>query len=209
MKPDLRSNVSLVNREVEGRKPLPDSSLNIATLMEAHQQGDPHAFESLLQCFKGDLWGYLVNRVHTHQDAEDLFQEICLKVLKNLGSLREPARFRSWLFSIAMNTVRSFFRKKAVIKAFPGEAGNPETDPPSREPGAQARLESREELQRLRQCIHALSERDREVLLLDAMAGLPQQDIARQLGLNLNTVKTIIRRSKIKLARMMVEVAHG
>jgi RNA polymerase sigma factor (sigma-70 family) len=72
----------------------------------------------------------------------------------------------------------------------------------------QTTLERKQHLQRLKHCLLKLPERDREVLLLDAMADLPQQEIAARMDLNLNTVKTIIRRAKIKLARWMVEVTH-
>ncbi len=184
---------------------LQETMLKTTNLIVAHKQGDPRAFEMLLEDFKGDLWGYLVNRVHGTHDAEDLYQEICMKVLKNMGTLREPSRFRSWLFAIAANAVRSFFRAK------PNHVFEEERDAlklPSPNASADNNLVRKQQLVQLRRCIHALPERDREVLLLDVMAQLPQQDIAGKMDLNLNTVKTIIRRSKIKLARMMAEVAH-
>jgi len=179
----------------------------IDTWMRAHLNGDPKAFGRILESYKGHLWGYLVNHVQRHQDAEDLFQEINLKVLENLGKLRDPSRFRSWLFSIAMNSVRSFYRKVTPF-SLDGE-DNAGARLVSAADGPQKTLEKSERTLLLRRCIQQLPERDRQVVLLNNMAELAQQDIADQLNLNLNTVKTIIRRARIKLARMMAEVTHG
>ena len=51
-------------------------------------------------------------------DAEDLTQEIFIQAFKNLSKLKAPDRFRSWLFSIALNRVRDFFRKQRVRRVF-------------------------------------------------------------------------------------------
>ena len=185
-----------------------ESTASVATLMQAHRHGDPFALSRLLEMYKADLWGFLVNRLPSNFDADDLYQDICMKVLRHVNELREPDRFRSWLFSIAMNTVRSHYRRKPIATFDPQTLLN---DPglTSAAPTAQFALEQRERRRQLKHCLDRLPERDREVLLLDVMAELPQQDIATQMELNLNTVKTILRRTKIKLARMMVEVAHG
>ncbi len=178
--------------------------------MKAHAQGDPEAFTLLLDDVKNDLWGYLVNQVPVRQDAEDLYQEISLKAYKNLKRLRDPAKFRSWLFSIAVNSVRSFFRRKPMLSLehLGGEAAGPARERAALKADMTQALALNEELSRLRRCIHDLPEREKEILLLEVMAELPQKEIADRLGLNLNTVKTIIRRSKIKLARMMVEAGY-
>ena len=187
-----------------------DPTLDIGTLLKAHREGDPTAFEKILGRFENDLWGFLVNRVQARHDAEDLYQEINLKVYRNLGSLKDPGKIRSWLFSIALNSVRSFFRKKPELSLVTTDQEDKERvfDVVSPEPGADSGLEKAETLKRLRQCILRLPQRDREILLLDVMADVPQQDIARQMDLNTNTVKTILRRAKIKLARMMAEAEH-
>jgi len=176
----------------------------IISLMDAGRKGDREAYAQLLDRYKQDLWGYLVNHLRKREDAEDLYQEISLKVFGHLGELRDPARFRSWLFSIAVNAVRSFYRKKKPVlddERLALEAANPDQTP-------LAVLERHERGKLLRRCLKQLAEREREVLLLDVMAELPQADIAQQLDLNLNTVKTILRRTRIKLARMMTEAAN-
>lgn len=75
--------------------------------------------------------------------------------------------------------------------------------------GQEEAVTVRERFDLLGRCLQRLPQRDREVLILATMSGLPQQDIADQCNMNLNTVKTIIRRAKIKLARFMTEVEYG
>lgn len=183
-------------------------SEEIKALLEQHLNGDADAWMKLIEPHRSDLWGYLVNHVPNHADAEDLYQDVNMKVMGNLGNLKDPSRLRSWLFSIAMNSVRSFFRKKRPVaieetrdSMVPVWSGKTET------PIEQ--LEKRERINLMKHCIKQLPDRDRDVLLLDVMAEMPQKEIAEELGLNINTVKTITRRAKIKLARMMAEVSHG
>ena len=187
-----------------------NSTTETRNLIEAHAHGDPHAFSKLLDHYQGDLWGYLVNHMHRRQDAEDLYQDIMVRALNKMGTLRDPGKFRSWLFAIAINAVRSFFRRRPMVSLDHDEKGDYLLPPnPSANPNPHVQLEKQEQLKHLRLAMRHLPERDRQILLLDTMAELPQQEIADQLNLNLNTVKTIIRRAKIKLASFMVEVAHG
>lgn len=183
-------------------------SEEIRALLEQHLAGDDDAWLKLIEPHRSDLWGYLVNHVPNRADAEDLYQDMNIKILKNLGKLQDPGSLRSWLFSIAMNSVRSFFRKKRAVPV--PEIHDHEKPVWSRETtGPLEDLQHNERLSLMRHCIKQLPERDRDVLLLDVMAEMPQQEIAEALGLNINTVKTITRRAKIKLARLMAEVAHG
>lgn len=155
-----------------------------------------------------DLWGYLLHHVANRSDAEDLFQEVNLKALEHLHSVREPERFRPWLFSIAMNSVRSFFRRRRP-ESLDAREEEGSLQLASAAPSAQAQLEHDQQLRLLRSCLAKLPERDRDILLLEVMAELPQKDIAQQLDLNLNTLKTLTRRAKIKLARLMAEANDG
>lgn len=176
-------------------------------LMQAHFQGDSGAFPRLMEYYRRDLWGFLRNRLHSHADAEDLFQDICLKVYDKLATLKDPKSFRSWLFAIALNRVRNFFSKRPMVSL---EADQAQESGPSivlvdgeRLPPEQLVLQ--QDLGQLRRHLSALKERDRDILLLDVIGEVPQQQIADLYDMNLNSVKTVIRRAKIKLARLMAE----
>lgn len=162
--------------------------------------GKEEQFETLMAEVRDDLWGFLYNRVRNQSDAEDLFQEICLKAYSHMDQLRDPRKSRSWLFSVALNSVRSFFRKKRPQPLTEVEEANLITE---QDPVGNMHQEKR--LHHLRECILNLPERDRDLILLDIMAEWGQAEIADKFGLNTNTVKTILRRARIKLARAMAE----
>ncbi|CAM2066523.1 RNA polymerase sigma factor [Sulfidibacter corallicola] len=180
-------------------------------LMKAHFNGDPAAFPQLFEHYRHDLWCFLRYRMNSRHDAEDLFQDVCLKVFNKLDTLKDPNAFRSWLFAIAANAVRSFFRGRKKVVSL--DRNYEDEDLPRFElaeegPDAFRSLHVKREVQLLRECLVRLSERDREILLLDTVAEIPQREIADMFDMNLNTVKTIIRRARIKLARAMAEAEH-
>jgi len=184
----------------------------IDLLITQFGSGDPDAFTALIAPLKSDLWGFLINHTKSVSDAEDLFQEICLKIAKKINTLKNRSRFRSWVFSIAINSVRSFYRgPKPVLQTIDNsQNGNfPAMELKSCQADPEKQLAHREKLAFLKSCMAELPKKDRELLLLDAMGDLPQKDIATMMDLNLNTVKTLIRRARIKLARRMAEVCGG
>lgn len=203
MVPDVAKSMLAGSEQSSARATPPDHE----ALMQAHLQGDTNAFPQLMEYYRRDLWGFLRNRLHSQADAEDLFQEVCLKVFDKLATLKDPAKFRSWLFAIALNHVRKFFSKRKAISLDEdaAEEGGPSIVlvDPTRSPAEQ--LELKGDLVKLRRHLHVLKERDRDILLLDVIAEVPQQRIADIYDMNLNSVKTIIRRAKIKLARLMAE----
>lgn len=195
-----------------GRGFVKRTSEPLAPLVSSYQAGNKDALERLLLELRRDLWAFLLNHGLARADAEDLFQEICMKISRKIKTLKKPEACRSWVFAIALNSVRSFCRRRVVVSV-------PWEDEPmqssqhcavGRAPlNPEQSLQRSERMKALRTAIGRLSSRDREVLLLDTMAEMPQKEIAQLLGLNLNTVKTVIRRSKIRVARYMVEAQHG
>lgn len=173
-------------------------------LVAAAQAGDMQAFDSLVMSYRDDLWGFLLGRAGQVSDAEDLFQDVWVQVQRKLHQLREVGRFRSWLFAIAINAVRAQSRRLGRQRAM----FNPleDTQTASGNPGPDRRVAGSQRWSALRDGLQKLSPRQREMLLLEAVSDMPQKDIAELVGANLNTVKTNIRRARIKLARHLAEV---
>ena len=69
------------------------------------------------------------SRTGSRMDAEDLTQEIFIKMSKGLSRLRDPARFRGWLYLIAVNRVRDFHRKKRLLSFFVSQTALKEKEP--------------------------------------------------------------------------------
>lgn len=177
-----------------------------ARLVRMFQASDPNAFEGLVDLVRHDLWQYLVNQRIQLSDAEDLFQEVLLKLLQNLRHLKQPERFRSWLFAIALNQVRSFYRQRSPQSL--DQLQEQGLDPKTTSANANRELVSKERLAGLRAILQDLPERERHLFLLDRFAGLQQAEIADLFELNLNTVKTLLRRTRIHIVKAMKEAGY-
>src|SRR5271170_7599831 len=93
--------------------PLPEIALQEETqLVEKAQQGDSLAFGSLVEPWRKPLFGYIYRMVTLRQDAEDLLQDVLVRVLEGIRTYRGEARFKSWLFGIATHVCLDHLRAK-------------------------------------------------------------------------------------------------
>ena len=81
-------------------------------LVERARQGDRDAFGSLVEPWRKPLFGYIYRMVTLRQDAEDLLQDVFIRVLEDIRSYRGEARFKSWLFGIATHACLDHLRKR-------------------------------------------------------------------------------------------------
>ncbi|MFI9150151.1 sigma-70 family RNA polymerase sigma factor [Streptomyces sp. NPDC053367] len=86
------------------------SSRGEAALVKAAQQGDRRAQQELVTAYLPLVYNIVGRALDGHADVDDVVQETMIRALGGLGSLRDPAGFRSWLVAIAMNRVRSRHR---------------------------------------------------------------------------------------------------
>lgn len=104
-----------------------------ARLVAAAREGDERAFVQLLEPWRGPLFGYIYRMVTHRQDAEDLLQDVLVRVLENLREFRGDARFKSWVFGIATHVCldhlrgRRRWRVEGQLEAEKAAEGNPET----------------------------------------------------------------------------------
>ena len=85
-----------------------------AQLIEAYRNGEHSALAELWLKYHRLVYGIAVSIVESHEDAEDLRQEIFLKVYNNLSNLRKPEKFVSWLRTITRNTCRSWLSQRTL-----------------------------------------------------------------------------------------------
>jgi len=159
------------------------------------QLGEREAFDELIQRWHGPIRQYLRNL--TDDDAaQDIAQDIWLRVLRGIGRLRDPARLRSWLFGIAHRTWIDTLRKKyAVVDVNLDEADQHELP----DPMAEAALE--QELTALEHELSRLPAIEREALTLFYLRELSLQEIAQALEIPVGTVKSRLHRARGMLRR--------
>jgi len=93
-------------------QPLPQPSRDELELLERARAGDPAALASLVEPWRKPLIGYIYRMITQRQDAEDLLQDVLVRVLENIREYRGEAPFKSWLFGIATHVCLDHLRKK-------------------------------------------------------------------------------------------------
>lgn len=186
-----------------------------AEMLARHIEGDPRAFEELVGRFGPKVYGYLVRAGVRAETQDDLFQETFMRVHLSARRYDPHYPFRVWLFAIAHNVLRSHFRKQKVRRIFTSWWKRPSgkdphaecqpMDPPDGQPGVHQKAEGRENVLWLESALSGLPEGQRRALLLTQVEGLSLKEAARILDVPVPTVKTWIRRGRLKLARAYAE----
>jgi RNA polymerase sigma-70 factor (ECF subfamily) len=96
-------------------------------LVERAQHGDRDAFGSLVEPWRKPLFGYIYRMVTLRQDAEDLLQDVLVRVLENIREYRGEARFKSWLFGIATHACLDHLRNRKRWRVEAQRIGEQET----------------------------------------------------------------------------------
>jgi RNA polymerase sigma-70 factor (ECF subfamily) len=84
-------------------------------LMQDYSQGRQSAFDTLYQRHADSTYRYFVKQVHTHAIAEELYQELWLRVIKNRAGYKVQAAFTTWLYRIGRNLIIDYYRKHQKV----------------------------------------------------------------------------------------------
>ncbi len=145
-------------------------------------------------------------RTRSKLDAEDITQDVFLQAYKHLGRLKSPAVFRSWLYQIAVNRVRDFYRKKKFRSLFGFVSVDEEYFQEPAEmavaPEAGEGLDRQDFWRQIKALLTSLSKMEREVFLLRFFDQLSIKEMSTALKKNESTVKTHLYRAlrKVKAA---------
>ena len=189
----------------EPRLPTPDTSSHVTFLVEKARGGSRTAFNELVDLFQKDVFRMVFYRTLFRMDAEDLTQDIFIQAFKNMSRLKTPDRFRSWLFSISLNRIRDFHRKKRFMTLFGFSTGSDELDQPDAEihenPDALDNIMRQDFWKQIKLLLNKLPRMEREVFILKFMDHLSIKEISRVLGKSESTIKTHLYRALEKFRK--------
>ena len=178
-----------------------DNDNQITQLVEKIRTGNNASMEQLVDHFYGDIFRMVYYRVPSRMDAEDLTQEIFMQMIKSLPNLKDSSLLKHWLFRIALNRIRDFYRKKSILSFF-GSTVEKDVDLPVKADSCSDPLKNimHKEFQlQLRKFSESLSRGEREVFTLRFLDQLEIKEIVQILQKNENTVKTHLYRALKKL----------
>jgi RNA polymerase sigma-70 factor (ECF subfamily) len=181
-----------------------------AQLIERCLEKDNAAWEQVVVRFKRKVFHIAYKFTGKHDEAEDLTQEIFLKVFKSLDKFHRDADFGTWLTSVARNycidRYRANKREKEVLVddlvAFDLAPASPGSNP-------HRALEDRDRRSFLRRGLEALPSKLREAVVLRDLQGLSYQEMADRLGLPEGTVKSRINRGREELSRLLLRAQQA
>jgi RNA polymerase sigma-70 factor, ECF subfamily len=152
--------------------------------------------------FHGRLRSFVSRRVKQSADAEDVVQEIFLRIHRNLSTVKDEARLPAWIFKVARNAIVDYFRKNAR----PTEALAENFDLPAATEEPETDYAALNELAHcLEPMIEALPESYRHAVRLTELRGVAQSVAAKQTGLSVSGMKTRVQRGRRKLKAMLLQ----
>jgi RNA polymerase sigma-70 factor (ECF subfamily) len=168
-----------------------------AELVTLSQQGNLQAFNDLAHRWDGSLFRFARRTLGDDEEARDVCQEALTKAYLNIGRLRDPAKFKSWVHHIALNLCRDRFRsprRRAVTAEYEeGEAGEMHLVEAMGNAQTGEREERRVLLGRLLEGVMGrLPEEQRTAILLREYQGFTSEEIAEITGVPATTVRTRI-----------------
>ena len=178
--------------------------VSIDAIIQRAGNGDQDAWSTIVRTYHRKVFNIAYRVVGTYEEAEDLTQDIFLKVFRSLSTFDQRANFQTWLISVSRNfcidRYRSGRRDRAVF-AREVDTSTLQTEAPGMNPHARVELHDRVAL--LREALRALSPPLRTAVMLRDIHELSYQEIAAQLGVAEGTVKSRINRGRAELARQI------
>ncbi|MFQ6043592.1 MAG: sigma-70 family RNA polymerase sigma factor, partial [Candidatus Poribacteria bacterium] len=165
-----------------------------AELIKRTLAGDDAAFGFLVDKYKGAVHALAYRKIGDFQIAEEITQDAFMKAYRNLGNLKDPARFPGWLYVIAARCCISWQRKKRLPTQSLEEVN--ETQMRSLNWSKYMDTRAREQVH---DALESLPESERTVLTLYYLGGLTCEEIARFIGTSRNAVKGRLYRARCRM----------
>lgn len=184
-------------------------------LMLDVKAGDEASFELLLRKYRTSLVNFLHRMVRNSAEAEDLAQEVFLRVYRARKQYAPNAKFTTWLFHIASNLALNALRDDRYRQmevsldqpAEPGDSKQVAMQLPDSRPGVEQQLVARDRAAMIRHAIEALPEKQRAAVLLHKYHELDYAEIARILDCSESALKSLLFRAyetlRIELAPLV------
>ena len=185
--------------------PPPPQEIN--QLVERCLRGDQSAWNEIVRLYRRRVFNVAYKFVGRHDEAEDLTQDVFLKLFKSLDTFDRRANFSTWLVSVSRNLCIDHYRRvrreRDLVKHDVDVVSLPR---PSSDDNAYATLERRDQVAMLREALAKLAPSLRSAIVLRDIQELSYHEIARRLRVPEGTVKSRINRGRGELARQLVRL---
>ena len=162
--------------------------------MLRYASGDPGAFQQLYERHRGGLYRYFL-RQNNGSVAEELFQDVWMRVIKSRKRYRPEAAFKTWLYTLAHNRLVDHWRREGArpVEQSAADDDCPEMSAPDTNPGPSRLVDLRDCIEQLLQLVSGLPDVQRQTFLLRHEAGMSLAQIARAMSTGTETAKSRLR----------------
>lgn len=185
-------------------------------LMLRVRADEPGAFEELVEQYQNRLVAVLHHLLGNPEEAEDLAQEVFLRVYRSRARYRPRAKFSTWLFTIANNLALNALRtrqRKPVVTLDVHDSGPLGPRPAEqlvrdRNHQPMQHMQQQELAAIIRQALDGLNERQRVAVVLNKFEDMNYAEIAEVMGLSVKAVKSLLSRARMNLRHALQEYIH-
>jgi RNA polymerase sigma factor (sigma-70 family) len=177
-------------------------------LIDQLKKGDESAFREIVETRQGMVYNTVLGLLQNAEDAEDITQDVFIKVFESIHQFKGESAFSTWLYRIAVTSALEYLRKKKRKKRFAfvtslfGDDQNPLHDPPDFvHPGVQ--MDNRENARILLETIKKLPENQRIAFTLHKIEALSYQETADIMQTSISAIESLIHRARQNLKKML------
>lgn len=162
------------------------------------------AFEELFKRYKNHVVSYVIPMAKSRQSAEEICQEVFMKVYSKSQSFNSSKNFKPWFWTIVRNTTYDSLRKKSELlyEDFKEEDEQP-FDIEDLNEDLEAQLISKMESERIQRLLEKLPSIQKEVLLMQVFSDLNYEEISEATGKSVSSVKSLLFRARKSLVDLM------
>ena len=174
----------------------------LVRLCQERLPGDTRPFRTLVARYRDQVTNTAYRFLGDPHDAEDVAQEVFLKVYRGLPDFRAASSFSTWLYRITVNTSKNELRHRSrqptLLEPDLESLGILRPAAPS----AEQAVTTREQRDAIQETLDRLGETDREALILRDMQGLSYREIATVLGIGLSAAKMRVQRARLSFREL-------
>jgi RNA polymerase sigma-70 factor, ECF subfamily len=173
------------------------------------QQGDAEAFEEVYKMSASFVYNVALRVLGNREDAQDASQDVFVTLFKKIRWFRFESSFSTWLYRITFNTALNYARKSSGIRK--RMTAYDEDIALDREKPAQVtgELDAQEREKIVQRLLEAVNPDQRACLVMREMQGLSYEEISGILKININTVRSRLKRARYKLLSLGKKVAYA
>ncbi len=178
-----------------------------STLISNTLNGDIQSFALLVQAYQGQLYNFIYKMTKSKEDAEDILQDVFVKVYNNLYKYNKNYRFSTWIYTITVNTIKSTYKKKK-LRPTSHYIDDSLEEIPSMEDSPELLVEIKEHYKEIIEAIDSLKEKQKTAFILRYLKNFSYKEIGKIMGISQEAAKMKVHRAKSILAQKIVNMGR-